>query len=114
MRDERIMLAEGKAQRVLRLLTNALLYVTFSTVTGVLLKVPARKMVIGALLVLLAAAFSEIVQEKVSRFWLFALLHLVSSAILVRRSLRTQCIRDLRDLHHASRDEQPCPPGPTH
>lgn len=32
MRDERIMLAEGKAQRVLRLLTNALLYVTFSTV----------------------------------------------------------------------------------
>ncbi len=82
MRDERIMLAEGKAQRVLRLLTNALLYVTFSTVTGVLLKVPARKMMIGALLVLLAAAFSEIVQEKVSRFWLFALLHLVSAAIL--------------------------------
>ena len=82
MRDERIMLAEGRAQRVLRLLTNALLYVTFSTVTGVLLKVPARKMMIGALLVLLAAAFSEIVQEKVSRFWLFALLHLVSAAIL--------------------------------
>ena len=82
MRDERIMLAEGKAQRALRLLTNALLYVTFSTVTGVLLKVPARKMMIGALLVLLAAGFSEIVQEKVSRFWLFALLHLVSTAIL--------------------------------
>ena len=48
MYDERIMLAEGKAQKALRLLTNALLYVSFSTVTGVLLKAPIGKKVIGA------------------------------------------------------------------
>ena len=80
MYDERVMLAEGKAQRALRLLTNALLYVSFSTVTGVLLKASPGRQVLGALLVLLAAGFSEIVQEKVSRFWLFALLHLAGTA----------------------------------
>ena len=82
MFDERVMRKEGKAQKVLRLLMNALLYVSFSTVTGVLLKAPAGKQVLGALLVLLAAGFSEIVQEKVSLLWLFMLLHLVCTAAL--------------------------------
>ena len=82
MYDERIMLAEGKAQKALRLLTNALLYVSFSTVTGVLLKAPAGKQVLGAVLVLLAAGMSEIIQEKVSRLWLFALLHMAVAGVL--------------------------------
>ena len=82
MYDERIMLAEGKAQKALRLLTNALLYVSFSTVTGVLLKAPAGKKVLGAVLVLLAAGMSEVIQEKVSRLWLFALLHMAVAGVL--------------------------------
>lgn len=82
MYDERIMLSEAKPQRALRLLTNALLYVSFSTVTGGLLKAPAGRQVLGALLVLLAAVWSEIIQEKVSRLWLFMLLHIVSTAAL--------------------------------